>query len=180
VLSPRGIPAARRCAWALGGNHLNNSPLSRPDAGVGSGDAHQLSRRPPPQVVMAIQLAALNYGLGLVSIIVFWGYFSTLQSPGSLIWNQLVLLAVFTWLYYKIYAGRNWARITLLLFFALSAILTTNRVIADRFMELISPAPTLLKVHMMIWPAIGLVVLWLLFVSPGRHWFGRKSDATAA
>lgn len=132
--------------------------------------------RPPAQVLVAVRLAAINYALGLTIIVVFWEYFSTLQSAESLIWNQAFSLVLFVWIYYKIYFGRNWARITLLALGGLLVLISTSCVLSDKFMELVAPAPTMVKVHMMVAPLITLAILWLLFMSTGRHWF-RKDRA---
>jgi hypothetical protein len=159
---------------------VNDNLKASSDPPVGDNDTSVVDVGPPAQVVMAIRLAALNYGLGLLSVIVYWSYFSTLQSTQSLILNQAFSLTVAVWLYYKIYTGRNWARVTLLVLGVLVGLLTTSRFFTEKFAELTAAAPAPAKVQMMVAPVISLIVLWLLFVSPGRHWFRRTSRGTAA
>jgi hypothetical protein len=159
---------------------VNDSPTVPSSASVVDGQKSQEAEGPPYQVVIAIRLAAINYAFGLIMIVAFWDYFSTIQTAGSLIWNQAFSLAFSVWIYYKIYIGRNWARITLLVVGGLLVLLATSRVFTDKFMELVGPAPPLVKLSMMIAPAITLTILWLLFLSAGRHWFHRAPLGNAA
>ena len=159
---------------------MNDNLTAYPRSSAGGGDEAAVDVGPPPQVILAIRLAALNYGLGLISVIVYWRYFSTLQSTQSLILNQVVSLAVAVWLYYKIYMGRNWARVTLLVIGVLVGLMTTSQFFTEKFADLTAAAPAPAKVQMMVAPVISLIVLLLLFVSRGRHWFSRVSRGTAA
>ena len=152
---------------------MSDNPDTPPKSRINVAEPLHLHERPPWHVVMAIRLAAINYGVGFVSIIAFWDYFSTLQSTGSVIFNQLLSLTLAVWIYYKIYVGRNWARITLLVLCALGGLMTLNGLFREKFTELIAPAPALAKVQMIVGIGISLIILWLLFVSPGRTWFRR-------
>jgi hypothetical protein len=159
---------------------MSDIPDALPDPHVDATEPARSYEEPPSQVVMAIRLAAINYGLGFLSLFVFRDYFLTLQSPGSLIVNQLLGLALSIWIYYKIYKGRNWARITLLVLCVLGGLMTLSRVFMEKFAELIAPAPELAKVQMIVGMTISLFILWLLFVSPGRRWFRRVPAGPAA
>lgn len=121
----------------------------------------------PREIVWAIQLAVVGYLLGLVVMFVSWDYFSKLQSMGSLISNQVISLGISLWLYVKIYAGRNWARITLLVLSLLGSLMAFSSL----FMNLVAAAPMVFKVEMFVGFGLNLVILWLLFASPGREWF---------
>jgi hypothetical protein len=121
----------------------------------------------PREIVWAVQLAVVGYLLGLVLMFVSWDYFSKLQSMGSLISNQVISLGISVWLYFKIWAGRNWARITLLVFSLLGALMAFSSL----FMNLLAAAPMIFKVEMYVGFGINLVILWLLFMSPGKEWF---------
>ncbi len=148
---------------------MSHNPYTPPKSNVDDAVPLQATHVRPTQVVLAIRLAALNYGLGLIAILVSWEYFSRLQSIGSLIFNQIFSLALSVWLYYKIYVGRNWARVTLLVFFALGSFMTLSSLVRDLLMS----APVMAKAQMVLGIGIGLTILWLLFFSPGRHWFRR-------
>jgi hypothetical protein len=121
----------------------------------------------PREIVWAVQLAAAGYVLSLVVTTMTWGYFSRLQPPGSLILNQVVSVLILVWLYVKIYAGRNWARITLLVLTLFSSLFAFSSV----FMSIVAAAPLLSKIQMVVGLCINFTVLWLLFFSRGREWF---------
>ena len=121
----------------------------------------------PREIVWAMQLAAAGYVLGLVGIAMNWDYFSRLQSPGTLLASQALSLLFGVWLYFKIYTGRNWARITLLVMTVLGGL----TIFSTFFLNLIATVPVLAKIRMVVGMCINLIVLWLLFFSRGREWF---------
>jgi hypothetical protein len=121
----------------------------------------------PRQIVWAVQLAAAGYLLGLIAVALSWDYYSHLQPVGRMIAGQVAGVLVAVWLYYKIYIGRNWARITLLVL----SILGCLGLIATLFTNLVAALPVLAKVRMVVGVGINLIVLWLLFLTPGREWF---------
>jgi hypothetical protein len=129
----------------------------------------------PREVVLAVQLATGGYLLGLAVIVMTWDFYSRLRSPSALIWNQALSLIILVWLYTKIYAGRNWARVTLLVLSLIGALFSFNRT----FMNIITGAPMLAKINMIIALGINATILWLLFISPGREWF-KKHPAEPA
>lgn len=155
---------------------MSDNPYAPPRSSVGDAAPSQVTQVRPDQIGLAIRLAAINYGLGLVAIAVSWEYFSRLQPIGSLIFNQLFSLALSVWIYYKIYVGRNWARITLLVLFSLGSFMTLSSLVR----ELLMAAPVVAKVQMVVGMGIGLAILWLLFISPGRHWFRRARGEAVA
>ncbi|HEY4211829.1 MAG TPA: hypothetical protein VGM84_10140 [Steroidobacteraceae bacterium] len=128
-------------------------------------------RTRPREIVWAIQLAVAGYLLGLVAIIARWDYYSRLASPSPAITivSQVLSLAVFVWFYAKIYAGRNWARITWLVLSLLGILIGFNQT----FRSLINAAPFLVKANLVVGIVINLATAWLLFFSPGRLWFRR-------
>ena len=124
----------------------------------------------PRQVVIAVQLAAINYVLGLAALLLSWDYFVRLQSAGVLIVNQLFSLALVAWLYSKIYAGRNWARITWLVSYSIGVLFAFNQAVTT----LLKAAPLITKVQMVVGLLMSVAILWLLFLSPGREWFKKR------
>jgi hypothetical protein len=121
----------------------------------------------PREIVLAVQLAAAGYLLGMAVLVATWGYFSRLQSPGALIVNQAVSLLISVWLYVRVYEGKNWARITLLVLTLLGSLFAFG----SAFMNVVAAAPMLSKIQMVAGLCINLIILWLLFISPGREWF---------
>jgi amino acid transporter len=128
----------------------------------------------PTQVIIAIRLAAANYGLGILVLFLSWAYFSKFQTVASLIVNQLFSLSLFIWLYYKVYLGRNWARVTLLIVAILGGIMT----LSQTFRTLAAAAPTIAQWQMVIGVGLNGIIVWLLFFSTGRYWFRRGSSGT--
>src|SRR5882724_7328880 len=100
----------------------------------------QVSPR-PREVVLAVQLAAGGYLLGSAVIVMTWDFYSRLQSPSALIWSQALSLIILVWLYTKIYAGRNWARVTLLVLSLFGTLFSFNRA----FVNIITAAPMLAR-----------------------------------
>ncbi len=124
----------------------------------------------PSQVVLAVRLAAVNYVFGLAGLVLNWAYLSALSSIPRTIFQQAVSLAVTLWIFYKIYHRRNWARIVHLVLTSLGVLvllITPVRV-------LIFAAPTTRKMSLLIAVVINIVILWLLFGSPGRLWFRKR------
>lgn len=126
----------------------------------------------PRQVVLAVQLAAASFVVGLLVMFLTWDYYVTLQPVGQMVATQIVTLAILVWLYAKIYAGRNWARITLLVLTLVGML----GIFSDTAVALYRGAPMLAKVWMFIGHGLSLVTLWLLFLSPGKEWFRKRAN----
>jgi hypothetical protein len=146
---------------------MSGNPYAPPKAEVEvTGQDDALAER-PRQIVWVVQLAVLNYALGLVSIAVAWDYFARLQSLTSTIISQAFTLVIMFWLYYKIFQGRNWARIVWLVLSLLGLAMMPFTY------RLLDAAPGVIKLQMMIGFGFTLAIMWLLFFSPGKHWFRR-------
>jgi len=85
----------------------------------------------------------------------------------------LKLFAVFfgpivcAWLYYKLWVGRNWARIALLILIVISV-----PVIIANFPHLRVRAPVIIGLHFLA-RTIELLAMYLVFF-PGRRWYVRQ------
>jgi hypothetical protein len=146
---------------------MSDNPYAPPKAEVEVAERDEVTAERPRQIVWVVQLAAFNYALGLVTIAISWEYFARLQSMTPTIISQSFTLVVLFWLYYKIFHGRNWARIVWLV---LSLI---GLAVMPMAYKLLDAAPGIIKLQMFIGLGITLVIIWLLFFSPGRHWFRR-------
>jgi hypothetical protein len=149
---------------------MKDNPYAPPVAPVYDVTPSEQVRARPREVVLAVQLAAGGYLLGLAVFAASWSYYSRLQSPAQLVMSQTFTLILLAWLYYKVYRGRNWARITLLVFFLFGSLFIFNRT----FLNIISATPALAKANMILGTVINIAVLWLLFFSPGREWFRKR------
>ena len=155
---------------------MSDNPYAPPKSLVEDAVSPQTQIARPPQIVTAIWLAVIGYCLGMIVIFLSWDYYAKLQTIGAFIWGQVFTLSLTIWIYHKIYVGRNWARITLLVFTLMGCLITLSRTV----MELLATAPTIAKVQMFIGLALNGSILWLLFFSPGRYWFRRSSGGAAA
>lgn len=119
----------------------------------------------PQTVTVAVYLLWASIAIGLVKIPLDLPALTAMPSQG-LIWSVVVLvLAFFCFLIVKISAGRNWARITYLVFFLIG---------------LIPALPTLMSEFTRA-PVIGILsvvqfimqgyAVFLLFTNPGKTWF---------
>ena len=125
----------------------------------------------PKSVSLAVNLSWASLVLGVVKIIVDSNG-PTHQSP--LIFVAFVLIitsALIVFLIFKISAGKNWARITLLVFFLLGMVpeifIVLTEFARSAIVGIISVAQVLLQVY----------ALFLLFTKPGSEWF-RKNKMT--
>jgi len=82
-----------------------------------------------------------------------------------------ILLA---WMTVKIFKGRNWARILLLIWIALGAILLLVGVLLPPLRQVIVSPPVILP--LIIHVGIGGVVTYLLFLTEAKTWFKRQSQ----
>lgn len=148
---------------------MSDNPYAPPKTHVVDSDPALVPMERPKEIMTAIWLAFIGYGLGIVVVLLTWDYYSKLQTLGGFLGSQLFTLAIMFWLYYKIYMGRNWARIVLLVLAVIGLAVTMNAAA----MSLLKTAPMLAKAQMGLGLVLNIVVLWLLFLSPGRHWFRR-------
>ena len=94
----------------------------------------------------------------------------SLQAPGQFFLGQAFGAAIAIWIYYKIYHGRNWARIL----FLISVLLGLAALLVPMAIEIVKAAPAFMKIVMISGHLINVAVVWLLFFSPGRHWFNKR------
>ena len=146
---------------------MSGNPYAPPKAEVELATPEVEAAERPREIVWVVWLAVFNYGLGLVSIVIAWDYFSRLQSIAPTIVSQAFTLVILFWLYYKIFQGRNWARITWLVLTLLGLAMMPMTY------KFLGAAPSILKLQMLIGFGITLVILWMLFFSPGKRWFRR-------
>jgi hypothetical protein len=126
---------------------------------------------PPVEVVTAIKLVAANFVIGWIAVALSWEYFVSLYpTPMGLMFNQALTAAILVWLYYKVYVGRNWARITLLVFTVLGLWMFSSNIM----MGLLAAAPAVAKGSMVLGFLVNLTTMYLLFISKGRHWFRKR------
>jgi hypothetical protein len=122
----------------------------------------------PHQVSVAVMLLCLSLALGQLT--------SALLRPNLPHNPPAVFVAVFTvvtlaWLTYKIWAGRNWARMT---FSALTIL--GLAVYAPILMKFFQISPIAGSINLLA-GLLQLVAIYLLFTEPGRGWFKPRLPA---
>ena len=150
---------------------MTDNPYAAPKSPVSDIEDDGRPAVRPPQVVWAIRLLIFSYLFGVSVIIMNWNYYEALQAVGKTIFGQAVGIAIGAWIYYKVWQGRNWARITLLVFTVLGIL----GWIAVRITGITANAPAMIRASSIVGLIISVVVVWLLFFSPGKAWF-RRSD----
>jgi hypothetical protein len=123
----------------------------------------------PRGITLVVQLAAAQYLIGLATMAFAWDFYSKLQSVSATVVGQVFTVAITGFLYFKIYQGRNWARITWLIFavIGLAGIVVTYPMLAGAL-------PTLAKVQGLIGFVFTAAMFWILFVSPAKEWFRHR------
>ena len=135
----------------------------------------EVTQSRPRQIVWVIRLAAIGYVTGVAESFISWEYYAKQQTLNSAIWSSLLSLGLGFWIYYKIYVGRNWARIALLV----ASILGLGVLLLSRSArEALIAGHAASKAQVVLGMVLTLVELWLLFVSSGRLWFSEQRRAS--
>ena len=124
----------------------------------------------PRQVVLATVLLWAGLALGMAKWAFEWRsvtalpvYIAVLSAVGGFI--------IRVWLITRIYAGRNWARLTLLVFALLGLVML---LISASLGVARSSTPVILRIG--LWTLL-LAALALLFTRPASEWFKRENGA---
>jgi hypothetical protein len=154
---------------------MTNNPYAPPSTPVqGSATETPTSEVCPREVRLAIWLAVCSYAIGLLLVAVHMDYYARLQSTTAFMLTQFISIAFVVWLYGNIYAGRNWARVVLLVFTAIGLLGAAGVLSSGVIRSAMTVLPLWLKLDLGLKYLVNAAILWLLFVSPGRHWFRHK------
>jgi hypothetical protein len=145
---------------------LEHNPYKAPNAVVADGDGESAIET-PAIVVRAIILMILSLALNFGILVLDWRYIGSRLSPVALASGEVFAVAITGWLAWKIAAGRNWARITLLVLTVVS--------LPQAGLEVLNAAPRAPYIAALKLIELGLDVgvLYLLFF-PGREFFRKK------
>jgi len=94
-----------------------------------------------------------------------WSQLTSKASVGFILTVQGVTVAILAWLSFKIWKGRNWARITFLAMTALGLPFFSSAVKSYFAASSAAGYVSLLQT------ALQLVALYLIFARPGSDWF---------
>ena len=149
---------------------MSENPYAPPKAAVQDVAAAEAEMERPREIKLVVQLAVISYLLGLIVMAISWDYYGQMQSPKATVFGQIFTVAILGLVYWGIYQGRNWGRITWLVFAIIGVI-----GLSMAYPKMAASLPTLPKAQMAIGFAISLLQLWWMFFSPAKRWFQRKA-----
>lgn len=155
----------------------NDNPYAPPQAPVETPSvASESLTRPPTIVLISVGCLALFAAVfGTSQVVYAFRVFNTGEISGVYLLTPLVVLALRVWFLFKVWRGRNWARIALLVLVLLglgTSVLGWVQIMkftADRMGGGLSPW----AYWGMARPLIETVAVALLFTSPAARWFRR-------
>ena len=125
----------------------------------------------PIEIVNSIKILVVNYLIGFLLTAFYWNDFLKLHgSIGSLLVNQFLSTIFISWIFYKIYKGKNWARVTWLVFVVFGTLFIFNSTFNSHL------TPTGSTIHTVISTILNIVTFYIIFISPSRFWFSKNSD----
>ncbi len=145
---------------------MSDDRYSPPAAEVADVPSDTLPRRRPVQVTVAVILMWVTFLFGMLGIAAGWNDFMQV-APRMFLVIISISAAVIALLNIMTMLGRNWARISYLVFFCIG-LPRLVEVLPPLFAE--SVVSGLVGVMQVL---VQLTALVLLFTSPGRHWFRR-------
>jgi uncharacterized membrane protein len=125
----------------------------------------------PRQVVLATRLLWAALAISIAKWVLEWESVDTALPVYIAVPSAIVGFVVRAWLTIKIYEGRNWARMTLLVLALLGLVVflvTASRVFAR------SPTSVFMRIGL---TALLLAALGILFTRPASEWFKREQGA---
>ena len=119
----------------------------------------------PPQIAWFIGLQCAGLALGAVKLLLNWRHLIALGSVLLLVLTFCFTIAILSFLIWKVSEGKNWARITVLVFFLIGALsfAFTLRSEFARSVDLASIS--------IVQVAVQACSLILVFTSPANQWF---------
>jgi hypothetical protein len=143
---------------------MSHNPYTPPSAAVADVPEPAALARP-----MSVTIAVVLFFAGLAIELVFWATSYPAMNRGEIsalaFFAPMVGFFIAVWLYIKVFTGRNWARITLLVFHVIIVI-----GLAIALWAALSNAPVTQLLLAFTRPALNTIALVLVFV-PGRAWF---------
>lgn len=131
----------------------------------------QSAAQKPQPVVTAVNLLWVSLAVGLVKMLMD---FSNLSGMAAAAFTNFILIftfALIAFLIFKIYAGRNWARITFLVMFIIGVLPTLPIVLGEFSRSAVVGALSVAQIGLQVY------ALFLLFTQPGSSWFRKVVPA---
>jgi hypothetical protein len=125
----------------------------------------------PQSVRTAMNCLWLSVAIGAVKLLMELPYLKTIAPAPFTDFVLIVVFALMVFLIFRIYAGKNWARVTFLVLFVIG-ILPTLPTMQSEFVR--SP---LLGTLSIVQAGLQIYALFLLFSKPGSGWFRKAAAA---
>jgi hypothetical protein len=125
----------------------------------------------PSGVSMAVALYSISLVLGIIDTGLLWDHLITTASLGFILLVQALIFTLLGFLTYKIWRGRNWARIASAVLYVVGLIPYIPALIGFFRHSTIAGSINLLEA------LLQLFALYLVFLTPARRWF--KAGVTA-
>jgi FtsH-binding integral membrane protein len=119
----------------------------------------------PEAVSTAIKLLYATLVIGALRSALEWSHQTQAVSPDFVLFVMIFTFAFIVWLIYKMDRGRNWARITFLVFFILGVPMSVLPLLRSLSYSPVSGVLGLLQV------VLQIVALCILFGRSARPWF---------
>ena len=125
----------------------------------------------PIEIINSIKILIVNYLIGFLLIAFYWDdFFKLYGSITSLLVNQFLSTIFISWIFYKIYKGKNWARVTWLVIVVFGTLFIFNSTFNSPL------TPTGSKIHILFSTILNIVIFYIIFISPSRFWFSSNSN----
>jgi hypothetical protein len=125
----------------------------------------------PAQVSQATALYVFSLALGVFNTVFLWQHFAGMASVGFVLVVQALTMALFAWLAYEMWIGRNWARIVILVLFVIGI-----PAYIPNLKQFFAASPWAGGISV-TQTALQIVGLGLVFIGPGHTWFRRRPTA---
>ncbi|WKZ87329.1 hypothetical protein N5B55_21480 [Ralstonia pickettii] len=129
-------------------------------------DTSETSER-PPTVRAAVNMLWASIGFGLAKALLDFNHLFVAATVKTFIATAVLTVVIMALLIFKTSSGANWARVTLLVLFAVGAILTPATLSLEFSRSSLVGALTVVQF------GLQFFALALLFVKPSRGWFSK-------
>jgi len=125
----------------------------------------------PQAVITAVHLLWANLAVGLVKMLMDFSYYVAMAPAAFTNFVLIFTFALFSFLIFKISAGRNWARITYLVMSIIGVLPTLPIVLGEFSRSAVVGALSVAQIGLQVY------ALFLLFTQPGSSWFRKVVPA---
>ena len=147
---------------------MADNPYAPPKASVEDVKVGEVEMEKPSQVVTAVRLLWTSVAIGIVNSVLSIKFIASTLSIPFMIGTLCATFLINAWLISKLSIGRNWARITLLVFALIGfPVALVGLPLTIKMFPLVS----LVSIVQMV---MQVVALWLVFRKPGREWFAPR------